>query len=330
MTDLWVGSSTPQIARLVGSRLTPVGVAGRPAFLAVHPNAPRLYAVDESAEGSVAAFEVSSGALRRTGGVSSGGSGPCHLYVHPEGGWLYVANYGDGVAAALALDDDGDLTGELVTLPHSGSGPNPQRQERSHAHSSWVSPGGGWLVVADLGTDELRAYRLEAGRPVGDPVLTAMPAGAGPRHAAVVGDLVHVACELSCEVVTLQWDEATGTGLVRGAVGAVTLPVRSGAGHTLSHLELLDETTLVVGVRGADSLAVIGLADGVVDRLLAEVLTVTWPRHLTVVEDAVLVAGEHADLIGRHRVLGGQDRASVGELGETIPAPAPMCLLPMR
>jgi 6-phosphogluconolactonase len=290
----------------------------------------RLYAVDESDPGSVAAFEILDGALVRTGSVSSGGSSPCHLYAHPGGGWLYTTNYGDGVATALALDAAGDLTGESEVLPHSGSGPNTERQERSHAHSSWVSPGGGWLVVADLGTDELRAYRLEDGRPVGAPVLTAMTAGSGPRHAVVAGDLIHVACELSCEVVTLRWDEAGGRAEMLGSVAAVTLPPRTGDEHTLSHLELVDEQTLVVGVRGADSLAVVGLVDGVVDRLLAEILTVAWPRHLAVVDGAVLVAGERADLIGVHPVAPGSAGASVGELTQSIAAPAPMCLLPVR
>src|SRR5690606_13386728 len=98
-----------------------------------------------------------------------------------------------------------------------------------------------------------------------------------------------------------------------------------GTEHTLSHIEPLDARTLVVGVRGADSLAVVGLTDGVADRLLQEVLTVAWPRHLTVVDGAVLVAGERADAIGVHP-LG----TRLGELTETIATPAPMCLLPAR
>jgi 6-phosphogluconolactonase len=329
MTDLWVGSDAPQIFRFAGSEVSAVADAGRPSFLALHPTAARLYAV-ESAEDSVAAFEIEAGALRRTGTVPSGGSGPCHVLVHPAGGWLYVANYGDGVATALELDAAGDLTGASVTLAHAGSGPHADRQEGPHAHSSWVSPGGGWLVVADLGTDQLRAYRLEDGRPVGEPALTAMPPGSGPRHAAVAGDLVHVACELSCDVVTVRWDESTGTGEVVGSSPTVTRAPRTGDTHTLSHLELLDEDTLVVGVRGADQLAVVGLTDGVADRLLAEVLTVTWPRHLTVVDGAVLVAGEQADLIGVHPIVHDANGASVGEVGETVAAPAPMCLLPVR
>lgn len=330
MADVWVGSTTPQISRLAGARLSPAGGAERPAFLAAHPTAARLYAVDESDPGSVAAFEVTGPTLRRTGSVSSGGSGPCHLFVHPEGGWLYTTNYGDGVATALELDSAGDLTGGSVRLPHTGSGPNAARQERSHAHSSWVSPGGGWLAVADLGTDELRAYRLEGGRPLEQPVLTALPPGSGPRHAAVAGNLVHVACELSCQVLTLRWDEGSGTAEVLGAVETVTLPARSGDEHTLSHLELIDESTLVVGVRGADSLAVIGLVGGVVDRLLSEVLTVAWPRHLTVIDGTVLVAGERADLIGVHPIVPGAAGPQVGALGDSIEASAPMCLLPVR
>lgn len=326
MRPVWVGSAAERIGRLHGGHVTPAGSAAAPTFLAEHPRLPRLYAVDERDPGRVAAFAVGpEGALTRTGVAEIGGAGPCHVTVHPDGGWLYAACYGDGVVSALALDVHGDLTGDPVVLPHHGRGPHPDRQQGPHAHSTWVSPGGGWLVAADLGTDQLRAYRLDGGRPGGEPVLSDLPAGSGPRHAAVVGDRVHVACELSCEVVTLAWDEPSGRAEVLGAVTVVTLPPRTGTEHTLSHIEPLDARTLVVGVRGADSLAVVGLTDGVADRLLQEVLTVAWPRHLTVVDGAVLVAGERADAIGVHP-LG----TRLGELAETIATPAPMCLLPAR
>lgn len=327
MRPVWVGSSAARISRLDGDRAEKVGAASAPTFLAEHPERARLYAVEERNPGSIAAFAIGTdGELTRTGVVSSGGSGPCHLQVHPEGGWLYAANYGDGLAAAIALDEAGDLTDERVDLPHTGSGPNAARQEGPHAHSSWVSPGGGWLVVADLGTDELRAYPLVDGRPGPVATTTPMPPGSGPRHAAVHGDRVHVACELSCDIVTLAFDETSGTGEVLGSVHAVTLPVRSGAAHSLSHIELLGDATLVIGVRGADSLAVVGLTDGVVSSLRAEVLTVAWPRHLTVVDGTVLVAGERADAIGMHAISGD----AVGHLEGTIETPAPMCLLPAR
>src|SRR5690625_8020780 len=40
----------------------------------------------------------------------------------------------------------------------------------------------------DLGTDQLRAYPLDEGMPEDEPVLTALPAGFGPRHLAMTGD----------------------------------------------------------------------------------------------------------------------------------------------
>ncbi len=331
MRPIWVGSSSPAISRLEDDDLTAVVDARSPAFLARHPALPRLYAVEETGSGSVGAFEIDGATLTPTATVGSGGSSPCHLFVHPAGGWVYTANYGDGVVSALALDGAGDPTGERVELPHTGSGPRADRQERAHAHSTWVSPGGGWLVAADLGTDELRAYRLEPdGRPQPTPSITALPPGTGPRHVAVDGDLLYVAGELSCEVLTVRWDETSGTGEVIGTVGVVTLPPRSGDENTLSHLEKVDEV-LVVGVRGADSLAVVGLVDGVASTLVAEVLTVAWPRHLTVVDGVVLVAGERADLIGSHPIATGADGAmTVGELATTVAATAPMCLLPER
>src|SRR5699024_3310411 len=134
-----------------------MAVAPKPTFLAVHPHAERLYAVGEKGKGGVASYNVGTDcSLHRTGTVASGGTGPCHLLVHPQGQWLYVANYGDGTLGAVELTEAGDVGEHVRTYPHSGSGPVAERQDGSHAHFCALSPGGDWLIVTDLGTDELR------------------------------------------------------------------------------------------------------------------------------------------------------------------------------
>src|SRR5699024_11385455 len=84
-------------------------------------------------------------ALRRTSSVSSGGAGPCHLLVHPQGQWLYVANYIDGSLGAIELTEAGDLGDEVLRYAHRGAGPVAGRQDGPHAHFCMISPGGDWL-----------------------------------------------------------------------------------------------------------------------------------------------------------------------------------------
>src|SRR5699024_12868671 len=65
--------------------------------------------------------------------------------------------------------------------------------------------------------------------------------------------------------------------------------------------------------------------DGASTRLLGEVTTAAWPRHLSVAGEYVLVAGENADEVAVHPVTNGQ----AGEATDRIAVPGPMCVLPM-
>ncbi|UFU03513.1 lactonase family protein [Ruania suaedae] len=299
-----------------------VAQAPAPTFLALHPTAERVYAVGEGAKGSVTSFDMRSDcSLRPTARVSSGGAGPCHLLVHPWGQWLYVANYGDGTACAIRLDEAGDVTDDNVVLAHHGSGPVADRQEGPHAHFCALSEGGGWLLVSDLGTDQLRAYPLEDGRPADTPVLTDLPAGCGPRHLVVGDGLLYLAGELSGEVLTLAWDEELGQARVlhRGDASG-----RDG-GHQLSHLAR-SGPFLYVGVRGTDTLATLRIAeDGESTERVAEVSTAGWPRHHAVTGHAVVVAGQEADRLAVHPLQDGIP----GEATTEIELPRPMCVLPL-
>src|SRR5699024_10665974 len=190
-----------------------------------------------------------------------------------------------------------------------------------HAHFCALSPGGDWLIVTDLGTDQLRAYPLDEGMPEDEPVHTALPAGFGPRHLAMTGDHLYVAGELSGEIATIDWDEGDGQGEVVHTEAAWT----ADGLHQLTHIERSGDL-LFVGVRGADTLATLAISgDGASTRLLGEVTTAAWPRHLSVAGEYVLVAGENADEVAVHPVTNGQ----AGEATDRIAVPGPMCVLPM-
>lgn len=286
----------------------------RPTFLAHAgpPGAARaIYGVNE----------IGHGQIFRLGGpvISSGGAHPCHISAHPSGQWLYVSNYSDGCVRAVELTGGGEF-GEIVDLPHSGSGPNPDRQQGPHAHFSRVVDNR--LITADLGTDELRVYHLTGGRPEPDPGLIPMPPGSGPRHfTPTPGGTLVVTGELDGTITEVDPDAG---GVVRTVPAA-----RAPGAHALSHIDLVDtgqDHAVIAAVRGSNTLSVFTSEL----ELLAEVPTVNWPRHFAITaprsgdDGAVIVAGERADEVAWHPLRIDDGQVTVAEPTRRVKVPTPM------
>ncbi|CAM3560992.1 lactonase family protein [Isoptericola cucumis] len=277
-----------------------VATVPSPAFLALHPTGRTLYAVSETPAGTLSAFRLDGpegdAAPVVSGAVASGGDDPCHVLALPDAVW--VANYGDGVAAALPADPgSGDLGAEAVTtFPGAGSGPVAARQGGPHAH--FVAAAGDDVVVSDLGADVLRRYPASpapggsvdggADESPGD-VAATLPPGTGPRHLVTLpdGSLVVVG-ELDARVHVLTPD---GDGWAPSSAAPVSAGAAAGTDFA-SHVTLsADGMRLHVGVRGSDVLAVhrvrypAGSSGAPTLEHLADVPLGegAWPRHHAVV-----------------------------------------------
>lgn len=338
----------------VGGRLA--ATTPSPSFLALTAPVPpgngatrTLYAVGEAQEGTISAFDVTQdGTLRRLGAaVPTGGDSPCHVLARP--GEVLVANYGDGVLAVVPTADDGALTGPARRYGHAGTGPDTDRQEGPHAHFV-ADDGEGGVLVVDLGTDELR--RHDPAAPEGTPpeVVATFPPGTGPRHLAPLpgGHLVVVG-ELDAALFVLA---PAGDG--RYDVVArypVTFAAAPDGGRSFpSHVEVTpDGARVVVGVRGADVLAVHAVEpgpDGAPPRLrhLADSpVGGTWPRHLAVLlpvsgeeptHDLVVVANQQDDPLtagegpsSNLALLRVRRSDGLGEVLDVLALPAPACVV---
>jgi 6-phosphogluconolactonase len=206
--------------------LTPLGVAAeieRPTWQIASPDKPILYSVSETgndgkSEASVYALAIdkASGKLTVLNQVGSGGGGATHLSLDPRSHTLFVANFGTGTVSALPVNADGTLGPVASKQTQVGSGPNAKRQKSAHAHAVAIDPGGHYLLSADLGADKVFVYRFDPVTrqltPAATPFLVAQP-GSGPRHIAFApsGRFVYIDSELSGEVSTYGWDQATGT-----------------------------------------------------------------------------------------------------------------------
>src|SRR5699024_3938082 len=119
-----------------------------------------LYAVAQKDEmGGVQAYDIDgdTGDLQLINGQLTQGSPPCHLQVN--GSKLVTANYHKGTVELLHINENGGVE-LLSSVKHEGSGPH-KRQEKSHVHFAGQTPDKKYIVVCDLGTDELVTYQIE-------------------------------------------------------------------------------------------------------------------------------------------------------------------------
>lgn len=195
-----------------------------PSFVAIHPNGRNLYAVSESSsieakrDGFVTAYTIDkqSGKLTKINDVLSGGGGPCHLVVDNTGKTLLVANYGTGSVASFPINADGSLKPAATIDQHKGSSVDKQRQAGPHAHSVNLSKDNRFLIVGDLGLDQVMVYKLNAMNgtiAANDPPFTKMAPGSGPRHFSFhpSGKYGYVINEMALTVTAFQWNAKLGT-----------------------------------------------------------------------------------------------------------------------
>jgi 6-phosphogluconolactonase len=194
-----------------------------PSYLTLGPDKRFLYAVNEitggkGPHGTLSAFAVNpaTGDLSYLNRQSTHGLAPCYASVEPEGRYCLVANYETGSLCVLPVLKDGRLGEATDTVPFSGSGPNPERQEGPHAHMVLPSPDGSFILAVDLGSDRLMAFRLDREQGTlgpADPPWTQLPPGAGPRHLAFHPGrpFAYVISELRSTVTVLRYGERQGT-----------------------------------------------------------------------------------------------------------------------
>lgn len=202
--------------------LTPTGVTPglvNPSWLTANADHTALYATSEGDPGEVVAFRIDpkSGALAELNRVSSEGISPCHLALTADGRYLLVANYASGSFAALPIVERGSLQAASDSIQRHGVSVDPSRQEGPHAHMIAPSPDGRYVLVTDLGTDEITAYQFDRksglfGRSDETHTATSLTAGAGPRHFAFSpdGETVYVINELDSTLAVFHFDGATG------------------------------------------------------------------------------------------------------------------------
>jgi len=331
MTQLWWGTYPPlglgtPVGRGEGI-YSQVGADTRleleidaPSFVVAHATLPLLYVASESPTSALHVVDVS-GAPRVLASVPTGGVDACHVLLGPDAAVAYVSHYGSGDVAVVRLGADGLPLAEAPQqlLGHTGSGPREDRQEGPHAHQAAFAPGGGHLLVADLGTDEIRRYSVGPDGLLSEPAIAAtLPAGSGPRHMAVRGELIYLVCELDHQLRTLRWAPNDATADVIAEVPTTNAPQRTGDAVYDAHISVVpgnERDVLLVSVRGVDVIALFDLSPEGEARYRTSLDVGHWPRYFAVVGDLLHVGLERGHEVRAYelaRVLALPPENSVG------------------
>jgi len=237
-------------------------------WVTAHPDRPLLYVGSQLDGGVVTVFAVdrTTGALTRTGQVSTDGGGTAggglsYLGVDRPSDTLLVANFEAGLATSLPIGGDGTLGAPVSVVVDTGSGPSP-RQSGPHPHQVVVAPGRRHALVPDFGADRVFVYRFDGTTGALSPGETgpgayATDAGAGPRRLVLHPDgrKAYLLTELTAELQLLDWDGRSGELTHRQSL-AIDSPdytgTKSGAELAISR----DGRFVYVSSRGENTLVV--------------------------------------------------------------------------
>ena len=314
--------------------------AEHPFFLALSPDNRFLYSIHAPGtfggkdHEQVAAYEVvgRTGKLKLLNRQSALGSAACYLDVDATGKTVVLANYLTGSVASFPVREDGSIGEASSFIQHEGSGVDRTRQEGPHAHCSVISPDNRFVLVADLGLDQVLTYRLE---PTGAKLapnrqpFVRTPPGAGPRHLTFHpnGRYVYVINELDSTITRFDYDAGPGTMIERQTIS--TLPEDYGDKSYCADVKITPNGRFLYGTnRGHDSIARYRIGDdGRLTRLGIEPSLGKGPQNLSITPggELLLCANMPGNNVAVFRV--DPKTGSLTRVGQPVAIPSPSCIM---
>lgn len=129
------------------------------SYLTVSHDRRTLYSIAD--EGVVAFRILENGALARLNSAGIKGMRGCHIATDAEDQYIFVSGYHDGKATVLRLHPDGTIGEICDSVFHKGLGSVAERTFRPHITCSRRTPDGKFLMVADVGIDQVKIYRFD-------------------------------------------------------------------------------------------------------------------------------------------------------------------------
>jgi 6-phosphogluconolactonase len=313
----YVGTYTPNGGGIYLFRVDPATAAltrlqviddiRNPTWLAVNPAQTRLYAVSEidnyqgMRSGAIVSYAIDNDSLqiKRLGAVSSGGTTPAHVSVHPSGKFVFAANYGGGSVAVFPAGPDGALGDATDVRPsvgprhHVRAGIDQPGQfavsdhDSPHLHMVAADPSGQFVVANDAGLDLTLIWRFDAGTgrllPAQVPVVSAPP-GSAPRHFVFHpnGRVFYNLYEHDAKVAVYDYDASRGALKLRQVMPS--LPPRFAGSNLASEILITaDGRFLYVANRLHNAVSILGVAaDGQLRSIAEAWVHADSPRSLCI------------------------------------------------
>ena len=309
-----------------------------PSFLALSADRKYVYAVNENGNGqgavSAYAYDDRQGTLSFLNRQLTDGDSPCHVATDSRGTHVIASNYSGGSLSVFPIGPAGSLGGMVQHIQYEGHGPDAQRQQAPHIHSSFFLPGGAQLFVQDLGTDKINVYdyRSEA---VETPLVAAAPPtiatspGGGPRHItfSADGQFMYVVQEMAATVLAYDRQGDSWEMIQELPVNAAGFEGKDGA----ADIKLSpDGRFLYASNRGDANTLAIYRVDGTSGKLskVGNQSTLgAGPRNFAISPDGkfLLVANQQSDevvIFERNA-----DTGLLSDTGQRITVGSPVCLV---
>ena len=278
-----------------------------PWWISIHPNGGFLYSANEvsgtagDTNGSISAYKIdrSTGMLTHLNTLSSGGSRPAHLSVHPSGRYVLVANFSGNTLVVFPIAPNGSL-GSPVDIKHDegaigaakpssapAGGFQSNGHDRPRPHMILTDPAGKYVVSSDLSMDALLVW--EFGLDTGHLRLSSNPpalvgSGDGARHFAFHpnGKMLFSLQEEGGTIVSFDYDPSTGRLTRRQTLS--TLPKDYKGSFYTSEIVVAPSGNFVYTAnRLYDSIVCFRISkDGSLSKISEDWAHGDFPRHLAI------------------------------------------------
>ncbi|HLR91731.1 MAG TPA: lactonase family protein [Atopostipes sp.] len=301
---------------------------GSPTYLDTNEDDTVIYSVvnENDKGGLVSLVKQDDGSYQRHAEWVEDGAAPCYVAYDGNRNMVYTSNYHKGEVAVYKTNGAGDL--ELSDkVAHSGSSTH-ENQDSPHVHYSNLSPDENFLIVCDLGTDELYTYEVTEEGKLEEIARLEVASGTGPRHIVFspTADVAYLFGELSSEVLVLDYNATTGEFTEKQTIS--TLPndftdSNSGAAIRISN----DGKYVYASNRGHDSIAVFEAAeDGKLSLVEHTSTEGETPRDFNLDETEKFVVVGHQDSDNLTLFERDQENGKLTLLQKDVEAPEVVCV----